>query len=218
MKHADLTGMKFEKLTVLGEQGKYEKNGSILWLCQCECGQTTKATASNLKRGGKKSCGCLLKKEGITHRPEYRCWQNMIKRCTNPSSHNYEYYGGRGIEVCDQWRTFKNFLADMGERPSLLYSVERIDNNGNYEPGNCRWATKTDQNRNIRAQKRSTTGVQGVSFSRGKGKFAARIAVNRKVKHLGYFDTIEEATEARRKGEIEYWGTCKKELREAIKP
>lgn len=93
-------------------------------------------------------CGTHNKKHGLTDTPENRCWRNIRRRCNSVHRPSYKYYGGRGIKLCERWNDFNNFLADMGPRPGPEYSVERIDNDGHYEPGNCRWATQAEQNKN----------------------------------------------------------------------
>jgi hypothetical protein len=111
-----------------------------------------------LKRGWTQSCGCLQKdrakdnaKHGKTGSPEYHAWSAMIQRCTNPKTKQYKDYGGRGIRVCQKWKcSFESFYADMGPRPSKAHSIDRKDNDGNYEPGNCRWATEREQKMNTR--------------------------------------------------------------------
>jgi len=129
-------------------------------LCKCDCGNVTAIPLSNLRRQRKtKSCGCLqrpkAKQAKTTHgqfyTPTYKVWHNMIQRCTNPNIFQYKYYGGRGIIVCERWRSFENFLYDMGEKPENL-TIERVNTNGNYEPQNCKWATMKEQvnNRNKR--------------------------------------------------------------------
>lgn len=130
------------------------------WLCTCDCGETSKVSSSRLYMGHTKSCGCLgqenLKRrhaEMVTHGGSelraYSSWFGMKARCLNPLSNQYADYGGRGIKICDRWLEFENFLADMGERPVGM-SIGRIDNNGNYELGNCRWETSEDQCKNTR--------------------------------------------------------------------
>lgn len=125
------------------------------WLCKCDCGAEAIISASVLSYGKQQSCGCLrrVKKHEMYGSPTYTSWDSMIQRCTNPKSPGYEYYGGRGIKIFPPWMDFMKFHADMGTRPSVNYSIDRINSDGNYEPGNCRWATKQEQSSNRRANR-----------------------------------------------------------------
>lgn len=164
----DLTGQKFGRLTVVRFAGR-SRHRLSLWECSCECGKTTTVTSGNLRQGISKSCGCGREVSHLKHgyarakgpkRTEYEIWGSMIKRCENPNHVAYKNYGGRGISVCERWRYgeagktgFECFLEDMGTRPSPDLTVDRENNDGNYEPGNCRWATWSQQVRNRRNHK-----------------------------------------------------------------
>ena len=143
--------------------------------CQCDCGSTRAVNWSGLKAGGIKSCGCLRRENarkqakkinekraesshGMVGSPEYRAWQDMLNRCRNAGLSNYNDYGGRGISVCERWKKFENFLEDMGKRPFGKYSIERVDNDGDYEPDNCKWANSKEQSRNRRTNRFLTVG------------------------------------------------------------
>jgi len=148
----DLTGNRYGKLMVLAHTGK-DDNRVHFWECLCDCGETHKASGNNLKAGHVTSCGCNMSgntwniKHGFSGTTTFNVWSSMKARCSNENHDSYHRYGGRGIEVCDRWLSFENFLADMGERPKWM-SIERLDNDGNYDLSNCKWATFVEQCRN----------------------------------------------------------------------
>jgi hypothetical protein len=152
----DLAGKRFGRLAALHPID--HKSGKLRWLCECVCGNTKIARATDLNCGRVRSCGCLQRdrvterntKHGCYGTPTYVSWRRMIDRCTNLKDRRYKDYGGRGIKVCDRWlQSFYAFLEDMGERPPRK-TIDRIDVDGDYEPSNCRWASVTTQNRNKR--------------------------------------------------------------------
>jgi hypothetical protein len=150
----DLLGQQFGQWTVIRFAGvkKYDGGSSTShWVCKCSCGARGTVAQYALTSGRAVRCQtCGRKTHGHTGSPTYASWASMKSRCHNPGTTGYRDYGGRGIKVCSRWQnSFANFLADMGERPEGK-SLDRRDNNGNYEPGNCRWASQTEQNQNKR--------------------------------------------------------------------
>ena len=159
----DLTGRRFGKLIVISETTNRSGSGNLLWLCKCDCGCTKAVISASLRSGATTSCGCygneMLAKYRTKHGkcprsgriPEYQIWDAMIQRCTNPNQSQYHDYGGRGIKVCERWMRFEVFLEDMGYRPSKNHTLDRIDNDGDYEFANCKWRTRDKQSRNRRS-------------------------------------------------------------------
>lgn len=142
----DLTGMTFGRWTVLNLAATNTRQA--YWHCRCSCGVERECRGDQLKAGTSVSCGCYMVECRTTHgkslTPTYYTWKSVLARCTNPKSTFFHRYGGRGITVCERWMKFDNFIADMGERPAGK-NLDRENNNGNYEPGNCRWATQKQQ-------------------------------------------------------------------------
>jgi hypothetical protein len=168
----DMIGRTFGRLTVLARDCTRESNRDF-WSCRCVCGKTHSAMGPNLRSGATKSCGCLMRERvsraqrthGLSDLRAYQAWFGAHQRCYDINHKSYKNYGGRGVTVCERWHGeagLVNFLADMGE-PKPDMSIDRIDNNGPYAPGNCRWATRTTQARNKRCTIKWT--VDGVTMT-----------------------------------------------------
>lgn len=154
----DLSGVRFGRLVVT--QRANTETLKPQWEYRCDCGSSGIARASDLRGGKHQSCGCLHREAVTSHgkarSPTYKIWTAILQRCTNPRATGFQYYGGRGISVCERWLSFENFLADMGEQPEKRWSIDRINVNGNYEPTNCRWITMAAQQLNRRNNRRIT--------------------------------------------------------------
>ncbi len=165
-------GHRYAQLTVVVRDGS-SRDHKALWRCRCDCGTETVVRSTQLTQGKTRSCGCLLRRSrhkatNLQHgdarpgrqAPEYLAWIAMRVRCTNPKAQAWRRYGGRGIQVCERWMwSYEAFLADVGRRPSPKHSIDRIDNDGHYEPGNVRWATRSQQNANQRSRPRLANGT-----------------------------------------------------------
>lgn len=171
----DFIGKQYGRLTVEKKNGR-NKWGIQMYDYLCECGNRINTDKSSVKNGRTVSCGCYAKEvtskhrktHGLTNTKEYKIWEAMKRRCNSPKCKGYCNYGGRGIKVCDSWDKFENFLHDMGERPSDKHQLDRVDNNGNYEPSNCKWVLPYEN-----ANNRRNTKLKGVyKFKNGKYKIS----------------------------------------------
>ncbi len=197
-------GERYGRLVIICEVApRCSPGGSVkrYFLCRCDCGREKEIRFSNLCRGQTVSCGCYRPPvesyvgenyHGMKDSDEYGIWKGMKKRCYSPNEGDYRNYGGRGIKVCDRWKSsFKAFYEDMGPRPSKSHSIDRIDGNGDYEPGNCKWSTRREQNRNRRDNRNYTF--------QGKTMCLADWAAEFKMRKVTLFDrlargmTFEEA-------------------------
>jgi len=203
----DLTGQRFDRLEVIKPDGFIGKNAASL--CKCNCGNLKRILNMNLKSGNVRSCGCLQResastrvkknpprlKHGLRRTGTYSCWIGMVGRCNNPADGNYPRYGAKGIIVCQRWsdpdKGLLNFVEDMGHRPTPGHSIDRIDSTKGYEPNNCRWATRFQQNQNVGLKSSNTSGYKGISPY--KDGWKAEIRNDGKRHHLGCFATKDEA-------------------------
>ncbi|HHT3526417.1 TPA: hypothetical protein ACTYW0_000512 [Enterobacter asburiae] len=192
-----LPGMRYGRLVVVKESTPHKGHRRAIF--KCDCGQLKELCVGHVVAGKANSCGCLRdelrKTHGMSSTPTYQTWEAMKQRCLNPKSSYFRRYGGRGIGICDRWMLFDNFLADMGEKPEGM-SIDRINNDAGYEPGNCRWATNSEQGYNKQKRANCTSQYIGVHYSTSKRKWKAQIKHMGKNRHVGYFASEELAHEA----------------------
>lgn len=184
----DISGQRFGSLVALRPTDQ-RTHGRVVWECLCDCGATALVAGDTLRDGRTRSCGCLRRSTGAKATaykhggaagdalsPEYKVWRGIKRRCFMPNDPAYPRYGGRGIRLCDRWMDFNAFLSDMGPRPSPDHSIDRIDNDGNYEPGNCRWATRAEQSQNRRNTRLSPDLVREIRARDQSGERLTDIA------------------------------------------
>ena len=170
-------------------------------LYMCYCGKEFISRFSRVKNGHTKSCGCYQKQivttHGLAKHRLYKTWKSMMQRCINANSKSYKDYGGRGIKVCDRWHDVRNFIEDMYPTFKEGLMLDRKNNDGNYEPNNCRWTTMTVQGRNTRIlYAHNTSGYRGVGFKTGTSRYFARIKVNGKIIFIKNCESAIEAAKA----------------------
>lgn len=178
MRRIDLARKRFGKWLVIAR----DVSDARFWVCRCDCGQRGAVCTADLVRGHSRGCrGCSHVTHGAArqgkHTPEYRIWRGMHHRCSSRQLVCFKHYGGRGIRVCDRWQSFEAFLADMGPRPSSRHSIDRIDNDGNYEPQNCRWATQDLQAQNCRRTVMNQNKVRSLRRLRARGVALAALSI-----------------------------------------
>ncbi len=215
----DLTGARYGRLLVTAEAER-SRTGARRVLCSCDCGNETSVFVSALRGGLTQSCGCLERENrsllgarfathGLSRTPEYRIWKGMKARCECETNSAYKKYGALGVKVCAEWRSsFESFLSDVGPRPGDRMTLDRINPFGDYEPGNCRWATPEEQARN----KRKTPGVfgiQGIYWNRHLGVFQVRSTPGQRARQLGVTKDFFEACCLRKSFEADLSQTTK---------
>lgn len=204
-KPLDLTNMEFGKLKVI-RRVENNKHGKSRWHCVCDCGNDLVVIGSDLISGKTKSCGCLLYSHGQHGTRLYAIWVDMKNRCHNKNVKAYKNYGGRGIAVCSEWSNnfiaFHDWAISNGYNDNL--TIDRINNDGDYEPNNCRWADCNIQSFNKRGKNLRKYGNNGISIT-PSGKYRATIALNGKNIHIGIFTTLKDAINARKSAELKYY-------------
>lgn len=211
-----LIGKRFGKL-VVKDMVYVERAKRRYALVKCDCGNEKTVAPSSLRNGKTKSCGCNWSKSvseansthGLSHTRLHKIWRGIKLRCLTKTNNRYEYYGGRGITIADEWKddfmNFYNWAMDNGYQEDL--TIDRIDNNGDYEPDNCRWVTQKVQVRNTGVRSNNKSGVTGVYYRKDQNKYRVTIDDNDgKRVNIGQYETLEEAKEERKKAELKYWG------------
>lgn len=205
-KYIDRTGMKYGRLLVLSDAG-VNSCKKRLWRCLCDCGKETVVTAGALVTENTRSCGCYHREQITRHgghkRSSYHTWRAMLRRCQNPKDKDYPRYGAKGITVCEEWQSYQQFVADMGE-PAQGQTLDRIDNRLGYFKANCRWASGHLQAVNSK-RALSATGHRGVVYLPAYKKWLANITANGKRYYSSVYASLEEAVAARRRLEQIHW-------------
>lgn len=202
----DETGKRYGRLTVVKRDSLKGKQAT--WRCECDCGATLGVSGGSLRAGRTMSCGCLaleaITSHGMYKSATYCSWLHMKQRCDNPNFHQYEDYGGKGVRYTPRWKSFENFLEDMGERPEGM-TLNRLQRSLLYSKETCNWATKSEQNYD-KSSSRNSSGKIGVSFYKAAEKWSAEIGVNGNKIKLGLFENFEDAVKARLAAELKYFG------------
>ena len=210
----DYTGRTFGRLIAV----EYDKSvkGKSYWMCKCECGEMKSIALNSLTSGKTLSCGCLRNERvaakctthGMSKTRLHKEWRGIKYRCLNPNSTRYRYYGGRGIMICDEWKesfvSFMEWSNKNGYDDSL--TIDRIDNNGNYEPNNCRWTTQLQQGHNRNLFSNNKSGYSGVCWAKDRNKWRVTIINNGERINIGSFVNKDDAIKARKQAEEHYWG------------
>ena len=214
----DLVGQKIGRWTVLQIADK-NKWGKSQWLCRCECGNEKIVSSSSLVNGKSKSCGCyhrdvlinMTTTHGKSNTRLNKIWRGIKQRCLNKKAKAYEKYGKVGIGICKEWEEFVPFMEwSLKNGYTDELTLDKIDNDKNYGPSNCRWVDKKMQARNQRPRNTNKTGVVGVAFRKDQSKYRVTIDDNEgKRINLGQYDTLEEAKEVRKRAELKHWGWTK---------
>ena len=210
-KFVDISNERYGKLTTIKRVGT-SKTGSALWECACDCGGSKEYSSFSLRQGDAKSCGCLLESHGEARTRLYRIYQKMKDRCLNTKHKQYFDYGGRGIQICEEWLSsyikFRDWALTAGykEKTHLEMSIDRIDNDKGYSPSNCQWADRSFQTYKQRMHSNNTSGKTGVTWVKRNSTWMSRIRKQGEEVFLGYFPRLEDAIEARLKAEIKYFG------------
>lgn len=202
----DITGMRFGKLLIVKACGK-NKQGGYMWECLCDCGVTITASGSSIRYGNTRSCGCthrgligkLMQTHGMSSTRLYKVFHAMHARCSNPKNKVYHFYGARGIRVCERWRKpegFADFVADMGI-PEDGMTIDRINNDGNYEPSNCKWASRGEQSNNRRSTHLVTWRNQTRNLTQWSSLLGKRSSwLSKRLKRLPLDEAMEPLTKA----------------------